>query len=45
MPPWFYNAIHPDARPTPAEAQALSQGFEATLGAWGAKRAGKGHDD
>ena len=45
MPPWLYKAAHPDARLTPAEAQALSQGLEATQGARGAKRAGKGHDD
>lgn len=45
MPLWFYSAIHPDARLTPAETQALSQGLEATLGASGGKRSGKEHDD
>jgi hypothetical protein len=45
MPPWFYNAIHPDARLTPAEAQALIQGLEATLGTRGSQKAAKGHDD
>jgi mono/diheme cytochrome c family protein len=45
MPPWFYAALHPDARLTPAEAQALVQGLEATLGSRGSKRAGRGHDD
>ena len=32
MPPWFYVAIHPDARLTAAEARALIGGLEATLG-------------
>jgi hypothetical protein len=45
MPPWFYVAFHPDARLTAAEEQALIQGFEATLGTRGSKRAGKAHDD
>jgi hypothetical protein len=45
MPPWFYSAIHPDSRLAPAEAQALIQGFEATLGAGGGKRVRKGYDD
>jgi hypothetical protein len=45
MPPSFYNAIHPDARLTPAEVRALIRGLEATLDTRGSKRAGKGHDD
>ena len=45
MPPWFYSAIHPDARLTPAEVQGLIQGLEATLGTRGSKKAGKGRDD
>ena len=38
MPPWFYVAIHPDARLTAAETQALIGGLEATLGTKGGKR-------
>ena len=46
MPLWFYSAIHPDARLTPAESQALVAGLEATLGGGhGPKRTGKDHDD
>jgi len=45
MPLWFYSAIHPDARLTPAEAEALSQGLEASLGGRSGQRAGKEHDD
>ncbi|HSB40227.1 MAG TPA: heme-binding domain-containing protein [Methylomirabilota bacterium] len=41
MPPWFYVLVHPDARLTGAETQALVAGLEATLGT---KRA-KGRDD
>jgi mono/diheme cytochrome c family protein len=41
MPPWFYVLLHPDARLTPAETQALIAGLEATLGTKG----GKGRDD
>jgi hypothetical protein len=37
MPPWFYRAIHPDARLTPAETQALIRGFDATLGTGGGR--------
>ena len=37
MPPWFYLPIHPDARLTPAETQALIAGLEATLGRKGDK--------
>lgn len=44
MPPWFYRAIHPDARLTAAETQALIRGFEATLGTRGGKRAGNRDD-
>jgi hypothetical protein len=32
MPPWFYAAIHPDARLTAAEQDALARGLDATLG-------------
>jgi heme-binding protein len=32
MPPWFYVAIHPDARLTAEETRALISGLEATLG-------------
>ena len=32
MPPWFYVAIHPDARLTAEETRALIAGLEATLG-------------
>jgi mono/diheme cytochrome c family protein len=32
MPPWFYVAIHPEARLTAEETQALIGGLEATLG-------------
>jgi hypothetical protein len=32
MPPWFYVALHPDARLTAEETQALIAGLEATLG-------------
>ena len=47
MPPWFYSVIHPDARLTPAEAEALSQGLAATLGSRRGKGegAGRGEDD
>lgn len=31
MPPWFYVAIHPDARLTAEETRALISGLEATL--------------
>ena len=41
MPPWFYILIHPDARFTAAETQALIAGLGATLGTKG----GKGRDD
>jgi cytochrome c551/c552 len=41
MPPWFYILIHPDARLTAAETQALVAGLGATLGTKG----GKGRDD
>jgi hypothetical protein len=41
MPPWFYVPVHPDARMTPAETQALIAGLEATLGTKGKK----GRDD
>jgi len=41
MPPWFYVLIHPDARFTAAETQALIAGLGATLGTKG----GKGRDD
>jgi hypothetical protein len=41
MPPWFYVPVHPDARMTPAETQALIAGLEATLGTKG----NKGRDD
>jgi hypothetical protein len=44
MPPWFYRAIHPDARLTPAETQALIREFEATLGMRGGKRPSKCDD-
>jgi mono/diheme cytochrome c family protein len=32
MPPWFYGAVHPDARLTAEETRALISGLEATLG-------------
>jgi hypothetical protein len=32
MPPWFYVALHPDARLTAQETRALIGGLEATLG-------------
>jgi hypothetical protein len=35
MPPWFYRAIHPGAWLAPGETQALTRGFEATLGTRG----------
>ena len=41
MPPWYYTPLHPDARLTAAESQALVAGLEATLGTKGAK----GRDD
>jgi len=41
MPLWFYTVIHPDARLTAAETQALIAGLEATLG----KKDRKGRDD
>ncbi|HET8530461.1 MAG TPA: heme-binding domain-containing protein [Methylomirabilota bacterium] len=41
MPPWYYTPLHPDARLTAAESQALVRGLETTLGAKGAK----GRDD
>ena len=41
MPPWYYTPLHPDARLTAAESQALVTGLETTLGTKGAK----GRDD
>lgn len=41
MPLWFYTVIHPDARLTAAETQALIAGLEATLG----RKDRKGRDD
>lgn len=38
MPPWFYLPVHPDARFTPTETQALIEGLEATLGTKASKR-------
>ncbi len=32
MPPWFYLPLHPSARLSPAEKQALIQGLTATFG-------------
>ena len=32
MPPWYYLPLHPTARLTPAETQALANGLQATLG-------------
>ena len=32
MPPWFYLAVHPDARLTAEETRALISGLEATMG-------------
>jgi mono/diheme cytochrome c family protein len=32
MPPWFYLPMHPTARLTPAEKQALVDGLRKTLG-------------
>lgn len=32
MPPWFYVALHPDARLTAEDTRALIGGLEATLG-------------
>lgn len=31
MPPWYYTPLHPGARLSPAERDALVRGFEATL--------------
>jgi mono/diheme cytochrome c family protein len=45
MPPWFYLALHPAARLTSSEAQALVAGLEATLGTRGARREGRSRDD
>jgi mono/diheme cytochrome c family protein len=41
MPPWYYTPVHPDARLTAAETQALVRGLETTLGTKGRK----GRDD
>jgi mono/diheme cytochrome c family protein len=32
MPPWYYLPLHPSARLTPAETQALVDGLQVTLG-------------
>ena len=32
MPPWYFVPLHPEARLSPAERQALIQGLAATLG-------------
>ena len=32
MPPWYYLPLHPDARLSPEELDALARGLEATFG-------------
>jgi hypothetical protein len=44
MPPWWYLALHPEARLDPAERRALAAGLDATLG--GERRgSSRGHED
>lgn len=35
MPPWYYELLHPDAKLSTAEQQALIEGLNATLGSGG----------
>ena len=42
MPPWLYRLVHPDARLSAAETQALVQGLVATLGQRGEGGKGRG---
>jgi len=41
MPPWYYAALHPEARLTDAERRELALGLDATLG--GEEREGSEH--
>ena len=42
MPPWLFRLVHPDARLSAAETQALIQGLLATLGQRGEGGKGRG---
>jgi mono/diheme cytochrome c family protein len=46
MPPWYYTPLHPEARLTPEERQALVRGLEATFGLAEQERVGeREHED
>jgi hypothetical protein len=42
MPLWFYTPIHPSAKLTPVERQALIAGLQATIGERGEKSGERG---